>query len=312
MPSPFTYWSARFLFGLALLLASGISLPSKLAEPLFGHGGGPVVDWLIGLFGFLASFTAVTPLVRVIAADARLRREWGSTAHSAFARASTPQRVFLLLLAVAEADGTAGPSELELVRSFLHSRFVDPRQRRDLDDWRRGPRPPRDLTELARLVARDLGQGERATIYSWSCLVAFADGALRGQEFRALQQIALGLGIAPHHAMFLFEFAQQAANQQRRSRTQSNQYSGKRDRAAGSGTGSSARTTASPTSVREQSFATLGLPTDASAEAIRHRHRELVRRFHPDKHRTLGPIAQQEATERFVAIQRAYEVLTGG
>jgi curved DNA-binding protein CbpA len=49
---------------------------------------------------------------------------------------------------------------------------------------------------------------------------------------------------------------------------------------------------------------------DASADDIRRRHRELVRRFHPDAQPNLGPIAQQEATERFRAIQRAYELLT--
>jgi curved DNA-binding protein CbpA len=56
-------------------------------------------------------------------------------------------------------------------------------------------------------------------------------------------------------------------------------------------------------------LATLGLPADATPEQIRKRHRELVRRFHPDAQPNLGPVAQREATERFTAIQRAYETL---
>jgi DnaJ-domain-containing protein 1 len=61
---------------------------------------------------------------------------------------------------------------------------------------------------------------------------------------------------------------------------------------------------------RGQALAVLGLPVNASAEQIRRRHRELVRKFHPDAQPNLGPVAQEEATERFQAIQHAYEVLT--
>jgi len=163
-------------------------------------------------------------------------------------------------------------------------------------------RPPRDVTELARMIARELEPGERGTIYSWSCLVAFADGALRAEEFRVLQQVATGLGLAPHHAMFLFEFAQQAARRQQRP--------------AGASRNGRPQVPPPPPppprgTPRERALATLGLPAEATPDAIRRRHRALVRRFHPDAHRTLGPVAQREATERFLAIQRAYEELGG-
>jgi DnaJ-class molecular chaperone len=61
---------------------------------------------------------------------------------------------------------------------------------------------------------------------------------------------------------------------------------------------------------RAQALAVLGLPSDANPVQIRARHRQLVRKFHPDAHANLGPIAQREATERFTEIQRAYETLT--
>jgi len=65
-----------------------------------------------------------------------------------------------------------------------------------------------------------------------------------------------------------------------------------------------------PANARVDALAVLGLPVDASETQIRRRHRELVRKFHPDAQPNLGEAAQQEATERFRAIQRAYEVLT--
>src|SRR5262249_22118045 len=159
--------------------------------------------------------------------------------------------------------------------------FVDSRQRAEIDAWAATLRPPRDVTELARMIARDLEPGERGTIYSWSCLVAFADGSLRAEEFRVLQQVANGLGLAPHHAMFLFEFAQQAARGQQRT-------AGAPGAAGTAGAARNGRPQAPPPpppprgTPRERALATLGLPPDATPDAIRHRHRELVRRFHPD------------------------------
>ncbi|MER3558657.1 MAG: hypothetical protein C4336_03710 [Armatimonadota bacterium] len=51
-------------------------------------------------------------------------------------------------------------------------------------------------------------------------------------------------------------------------------------------------------------YETLGLPFGASAEQIRKRYRELVRRYHPD----VNP--SPEAKEQFLRIQEAYQVLS--
>ena len=47
-------------------------------------------------------------------------------------------------------------------------------------------------------------------------------------------------------------------------------------------------------------------------DEIRSRHRELVKVHHPDAHAHLGPVAAQEATERFREIQSAYELVSNG
>lgn len=49
----------------------------------------------------------------------------------------------------------------------------------------------------------------------------------------------------------------------------------------------------------------IGLPRDATAEDIRRVYRELVRRYHPDSNPDIP-----EATEQFIQIQTAYEVLS--
>ena len=52
-------------------------------------------------------------------------------------------------------------------------------------------------------------------------------------------------------------------------------------------------------------FQTLGLPTTATWEEIKDAHKRLARQWHPDK----NPTNIEEATERFKAIQGAYEKL---
>ena len=72
------------------------------------------------------------------------------------------------------------------------------------------------------------------------------------------------------------------------------------------------RRAADPTvpSSRQRALEILGLDGQATSNDIRRRHRELVKKHHPDAHTHLGPVAEREATERFREIQEAYETLT--
>jgi uncharacterized tellurite resistance protein B-like protein len=328
MPSSIRYWAFRFLLGIVILVVAGTGQPARLLTAALGHGEYVVVDVLFGFCGFFLSFFAVTPLARMLGEDARLRRDWGAQAHDSFVRSTTPRQVFLLLLAVAEADGRARPDERELVRRFLLQRFVDPVSAKDLASWEAEGLRTKDLAGLARRVARGMDAGERATLFSWACLVAFVDDHFDAAEHEALQAVAQGLGLSPTHARVLFHFAREAYFQRRagqphqqprfrsqrprpepepQPRPQQQRQQQQQQRQRWQYEPPPRRTP--PATPRESALATLGLSADASPDAIRKRHRELVRRFHPDAQPNLGPVAQQEATERFRAIQHAYEVL---
>jgi DnaJ-domain-containing protein 1 len=237
------------------------------------------------------AFSSVTPIVRFAAHRSRTRQVWGDAAQAAFARASLPRRIYYLLAAVAEIDGPMTTAEREAVRQFLLERVQDPIQAETLRMWEAQPLPIDDRVGLAARIATGLAAGELDSLFCWCCLVAFADGRFAAPEHRALQEVAQGLGLSPQRARMLFHLA-------RAQYLRGQQRSGPEP----------ARTAVG---ARAKALAELDLPADATQEQIRRRHRELVRKFHPDAQPQLGPVAQAEATERFRAIQRAYEVLTG-
>ena len=293
------YWLARFALGLVLLVTAGTGI-LLCALPLKDPLG--LTSLLIGLLGFHLSLGAIGPISRLSSYREHTRKVWGEAARTAFARASLPRRIFYLLVAIAESDGQMTPSEREVVRTFLLQRFDDPVQVDEIRTWEMQPLQVQDLIGLAARIANSLDQAELDTLFCWCALVAFRDGKFRPDEHRALADVAKGMGLPSGRARMLFHLARAQylsgshKHQQRGQQQRSEQQRGE-------------PRTSHP---RGDALSVLGLPPDASPEQIRRRHRELVRKFHPDAQPNLGPVAQKEATERFQAIQRAYELLTAG
>ena len=281
------YWIGRFLLGIALILGAGLGIIQRLLRV-----GDPIglISLVCGFFGFVLAYSSITPLVRYATLSARTRRAWTEAAHEAFARASLPRRIYYLLAAVAEADGPMSQAERETVRHFLLERFLDPVMSQEIRNWEEQPLRFTDRIGLAARIAHGLDESERDSLFCWCCLVAFADGKYAEHEHSALQEVARGLGIPSTRARMLFHLARaQFLRGEKRG-------------------GPSRPQTA--LDARTQALSALGLPENASPDQIRRRHRELVRRFHPDAQPNLGPVAQREATERFHEIQRAYETLS--
>lgn len=316
--TPARYWAIRFFGGLLLLLVGGAGLVHEWIPGTASTGRGVRgIDQIVGLVGFLLAVTSVSQLVRNLTVSHKLGAMWSKGERAAFLRASPEEQVLLLLLGVAEADGTAGLRERELVRQFVLARFPTQRVRSEIERWISAAKPPHELGTLAQALALRFTSGECATLYSWCCLIAFADGALHSVEQRALHSVSTGLGLSPRHAQFLFDYAQLASQRNGTGRA-SNAGQGKHgstnhDGARGAGSRGSSQRSSSPSGYgtpRERALQTLGLPPDATKEQIRQRHRELVRKLHPDANQRLGAVAQQEAAERFKAVQVAYEALT--
>ncbi|KNC85909.1 hypothetical protein SARC_01947 [Sphaeroforma arctica JP610] len=57
-------------------------------------------------------------------------------------------------------------------------------------------------------------------------------------------------------------------------------------------------------------YEVLGVPTTATESQIKKAHRQMVRKWHPDKWQTKGESAQAESNVRFKRVQKAYEILS--
>ncbi len=290
------YWILRFLLGLALLAAAGLGFVQRLR--IADQMG--LMTLLVGVIGFRIAFTSTAPIARALNRQ-RVQQQWSEQAKDAFARASLPRRVHYLLTAVAAADGPVTEAERSVVRHFLLERFGGPIAADEVRLWESQPLTVDDRRGLAARIAIGLDDSELDSLFCWCCLVAFADDRFRPDEQTALREVAEGLGLPAARARMLFHLA--------RAQFLAGDRRGERADSAGAGGDSGSRTNGAGRSSRSDALATLGLPADATPEQIRKRHRELVRRFHPDAQPNLGPVAQREATERFTAIQRAYETL---
>ncbi|MEZ6037591.1 MAG: TerB family tellurite resistance protein [Planctomycetota bacterium] len=291
------YWFGRFALGCVLLLAAGFGFVQRVLHIPDTTG---LITFGLGVFGFHLALSAAGPVVKLLGYRARTQKQWGDAAQIAWQRASLPRRIFYLLTAVADADGPMTQAEREVVRQFLLERFADPVSAHEITTWETQPLQVQDRVGLAARIAVGLDEAELDTLFCWCTLVAFADGKFRPNEHAALHEIARGLGIQPQRARMLFHLARAQWMMGQRARSGA---------AGGNGRGQQRSAPTPSMDARAQALEVLGLDASATPDQVRKRHRELVRKFHPDAQPNLGPVAMREATERFTAIQRAYETL---
>ena len=277
------------LYGLLGVLMIAVGIKYKLNICLF-----PLLIMVLAYFFFTRSVASILTANNL---DKEQIRQFQQAFQQQFARHNLPRQVFWLLFAVAEADGKTDEEEREVVRRFVLERFTDPATAADLRQWEAERISPDQIGALALGLGRILSPSERETVFSWCCLVAFADENYSTEEHISLQMVARSFGFEGHHARRIFHYAKSVHMGEDPSSYQG--YSGGGARATGAVTDKS------------HALKVLGLPSSASKEDIKKRHRELVREFHPDKHQHLGEVAAKEAEDRFRKVQAAYELLAG-
>lgn len=288
-----------FLYLILGVLITGVGIK------YLGPAGACVFPLVIGGLALFFFTRSVSSILSATNLDREQVRQFQQGYRQQFARENLPRQVFWLLFAVAEADGKTEDEERELVRRFLLERFTDPATAADLRQWEADRIPPEQVGALALGLGQILSPSERETVFSWCCLVAFADEDYTTDEHIVLQTIARSFGFAGHHARRIFHHAK---GMHLRGEQHTHQgHAGQTGGAEGAGRG---RTTGAVTN-HSHALKVLGLQNGATKAEIKKRHRELVREFHPDKHQHLGEVAALEAEGRFREVQAAYELLVG-
>lgn len=284
---------------LAEKLRSGAHFLLALLVVLFGvRGAGTplaIVGFPMVVIGVVFASQSFGRLVRLHNLERSLLARARADFAEQYRRSNLPRQVYWLLLAIAEADGEAADKERRMLREFLVERFPY-EDVADMATWDAASIDPRQAPLLAASVRALLSRSECETLFFWGCLVAFADGRFNPREHELLQAVAGGLGLDAVHAKRIFLHAKHAFVGSGES------TGGKRSEAPRAGVDVSAR---------QRALDILGLDEHATADDIRKRHRELAKKFHPDRHQHLGDAAAKEATGRFREVQQAYELLLG-
>ena len=196
--------------------------------------------------------------------------------HAAAGNAAGPDGNFavslmVLVAAVMMADGRATRDELAVVKTFLRDHFDADFSRNALRLLKGLLAKNFDLPPVCRQIRQNMDVAARRTLLHLLYGVAWADGVLHPAEERVLASIAAGLGISAAEA-----------------RSISSMF---------------ARSGAGP----EADYAILGVSPDASDAEVRSAFRKMALKHHPDKVAHLGPEFQRDATEKFRAINEAYD-----
>jgi len=173
------------------------------------------------------------------------------------------------------------------VHSYIHTYFPD-----SFDDFRmffdyvlKNPISPMQISVW---IKTHLSEKDRLQVMYFLAGMAFIDGSVNRNEMQLLRYLQHQLGISPKE--FDQVIAMYTQRKQRRKST-----SGARREPSKSG--------------RQLAFEILGVSTNASWDEIKKAYRNLVKMHHPDRFASESKEQQEIAQERFIEIQKAYEVI---
>lgn len=210
-----------------------------------------------------------------------------------------------LFACVMKADGVVLKSELYVVKQYLRNNLSEDdvlialgRLKELLNtDFR----IETEAVEWAQTIRRCTNSDVRSNILFTLFEIAMVDGTTSAQEREVIYNIGSVMGFNPMMIQMLEQMIAQIYGRQ--------QYStgGNYSQNGNGGYGNATRP--SQGAALATAFSTMGLSPDADEETIKKTYRKLAATYHPDRYATESEEKQKEATQKFQAIQEAYDYI---
>lgn len=181
-------------------------------------------------------------------------------------------RVSLLVLVacVMNADGHPKKSELEVVKRFLAQNYSEDECKEALGILKSLLNRKIDHVAVAQQIGAYVNYSTRLTLVQFLLSIANADGEFVSQEQFIVEQIALSMGVSAADYNSLAAI-----------------YQPKRD--------------------PQWAYKVLEIEVSATNDEVKKAYRRMAMKYHPDKVTSAGEEIKQKATEKFRAINEAYE-----
>ena len=180
--------------------------------------------------------------------------------------------ILVLIAAVMKADGHVRKTELELVKQFLLKNYGETEGKRALQFLKEILQQNIDYRAVAQQIKVYVNYSVRLTILHFLLDLSHADGEYADQERRVIEQIAANMGIADTDYRSILSL-----------------YGKQQD--------------------PDWAYKALEIDPTATDEELKKAYRRMAMKYHPDKVASAGEDIRQKATEKFRAINEAYETI---
>ncbi len=180
--------------------------------------------------------------------------------------------LLVMIACVMKADGRVMKAELEVVKRFLTTNFGEEGAREALQVLKKLLDQPIDVVEVANQIKMYMNDSAKLQMVRFLFDVAYADGTVNDAELSEIKRIAFIFGI----------------------------------------TGAEFESLKAPYVKHiDQNWAYKALEIESSAtiDEIKKAYRRMAMKYHPDKVHNLGEDIKKSATEKFRAVNEAYEQL---
>lgn len=188
----------------------------------------------------------------------------------------------ILSAAVMKADKKIMKSELEFVKSYLRQQFGSAHATELIGALKEVLKTDVPVRQVCLQIRANMSHPMRLQLMHYLFGVGYADGAVKTEELKTLNNIARYLGISQKdfysiNAMF-----------------------------GGQGSRNGARPNSSSIGITA-SYKILEIEKSVPDTEVKKAYRKMAKKYHPDKVAALGPEFQVAAKEKFQKVQQAYE-----